>query len=177
MAQEVSQEKELKIGEKGRLQYDRVGMMRLVHPFVIDSKRIDVIFVYDLIERRFVSASNISHDSKEIVFDIQPNTHTLFELCCNNKECSLKVYDLHVHEEVKDVDGYEEIQSRSVEVNEVYSTSFCRDWFRSISNDRDTPDIIAFISAYLIPLDLPEVYFPFYYTSEIVEVLKKFFET
>ena len=167
---------ELKIGE-GSLRYDRVGMMEIVHPFIIDSNKISILFVYDQIERKFVSASYINHEEKTMSFEVEPNDHSLFEICCINKECKLRLFDVHVKTEIRvDYDGYDQEEVTDVVVIEKYNVSFDRDWFRSISNDRDTPDIIGFVSAYLIPLDLPETNFPYYNTNEIAEVMKEFFE-
>ena len=174
MAQEV---KEVKIGELGKAEFDRVGMIKVSFPFIVSSNDIITAFIYDLFEGKFVNASLVDHDAKKLTFELEPNDHVVFSIVCDGKKCKLMLFNVHVKREIRYYDGYDQEETEDVIVSEVYHAELCRDIFRSISNCKDTPDILAFVLAYLVPLDLP--YTSFHYTDidEIVSDLKKFFET
>jgi|GEM_PF-4984135 len=159
-----------------KIKFDRVGMMKLIYPFIISTSEISTAFVYDLFEGKFINAPLVDHN-KKLVFELEPNDHVAFTLTCDRSECLLKVYDIHVKTELRNYDGYEQYETDDVKVSEVYSAILDRDIFRSISNCKDTPNILSFILAYLVPLNLPDVYYSFLNANEIVEELKKFFES
>jgi len=167
----------VEIGNGGKLSYDRIGAMKLMYPFIVDSNKISTMFLYDLFEGKIVNASHVSHDSKEIMYEIEPNDHVAFELNCDVNECSLNLYEIKVHVELIDYNGYEQYETTGVNVSKVYSTNFDRHRFRSFSNDNDTPNILAFVLAYLVPFDLPYVYYHFLTTDEVVKEIKRFFES
>jgi len=165
----------IEIENGGKLSYDRVGMMKLVYPFVIDSDRLSTIFLYSLIDGQVVNASSVSNDLKEIVFEIQPDDHIIFQLNCNRNECSLDLYEIKVYTELMDYNGYEQYETVRVTVSKVYSVNFDRHRFRSFSIDDDAPDLLRFILAYLIPVDLPYNNFHYSDVNEIVDKIKQFF--
>jgi len=165
----------VKIGNNGKLSYDRVGMMKLIYQFVIDSDRISTIFLYDLIQTQIVNASSVSHDLKEIVYEIEPNDHTAFELSCNRNECILRLFNIEVKKELRYYNSYDQEETTDVSVKEIYNIKFGRNRFRTYTVDEDAPDIFKFILTYLIPIDLPYSSFGYTDADEIVEKMKKFF--
>jgi hypothetical protein len=165
----------VEIENGGKLSYDRVGMMKLVYPFVIDSDRLSTIFLYSLIEGQIVNASSVSHDLKEIVFEIQPDDHIIFQLNCNRNECSLDLYEIKVYTELMDYNGYEQYETVHVTVSKVYSAVFDRHRFRSFAVDNDAPDILRFVLMYLVPIELPYNNFHYSDIQEIVDKIKQFF--
>ena len=170
-------EREVKIGELGIIRFGKIGMMEVSYPFIVSSKQIVSAFVYDLFEGRFINAKTVDHDNKKLVFELEPNNHILFSITCDNNVCELKLFDINVRRELIDDNGYDYEETKDVIVNEVYSARLYRDMYRSISNCKDTPNILAFILAYLIPIDLPDVYYHFLTTDEVVKEIKRFFET
>ena len=167
---------QVKIGDGGKIEYDIVGMMKVSFPYIISTDKINVAFVYDLFERKFINASLVDHDNKILSFEVEPHEHGVFVLTCNREECILRLFDVHVKREIVYYGDYDEEQTKGVTVDEVYHVNLGRDIFRSISNCKDTPDILAFV-AYLIPIDLPDVYFNYMDVDEIISDLKKFFES
>ena len=180
MAQENRQEvkREIRIGDqiKIEIEFERVGMITISCPLIINSKRIVTAFIYDTFEKTFVNASIDQYQSMK--FEIEPNDHIMFLLDCDTSKCTLKLLNIHVVRRlVEYYDGYDEEENEDVIINEVYNVIFDRHRFRSFGNCKDTPDILAFLLSFLIPIDLPYAYFHHSSADEIVEDLKKFFES
>ena len=168
---------EVSIGDRGKIEYDKIGMLKLTYPLVVSNNEISTIFAYDLFEGKFVDASLADCSNKKLIFELEPNDHVLFNMTCDSKTCTLKLLEVKVKRELKYHNGYDYEETTDVSVNELYNADFDRHRFRSYSNDSDTPNILAFILAYLIPLDLPYVYYHYADTNEIIEELKRFFES
>jgi len=162
---------ELNIGELGKLRYDNVGLLEVQYPFNISSDKIVTTFLYDIIEHRFVDG--MLDDC--LKFEIQPNDHVMFQLVCNHQDCDLKIYYIDIITQTRWYGNYEEEETADIKVNEVYNVNFSRDHFRSFAMDDDAPDILRFILAYLVPIDLPYNSFGYSDVDEIVEKMKKFF--
>ena len=165
---------EIKLGELGKIKYDRVGTIEFSHPFIISSSKIITAFVYDLFQKKFVSAELVNHDAKTMKFEIEPNDHAVFLISCSDRTCELKVYNMHVRSDTVNYDGYEQYETLGVTVDEVYSTTFDRSDFRYLGLYEGVPDILGFITAFLVPINLPDTYFRYIDVNEIIEDLKNF---
>jgi len=154
-----------------RIEYDKVGLLKISCPFIISSKEISTVFIYDLIGRKFVEA----FVDAEMKFEIEPNDHVVFQLLCDSKNCKLKVFSIKVRTQTVYYDYYEQEETVGVDMTEEYSVELDRRGFRSFSVDDEAPAILRFILAYLIPIELP--YQSFYYSDscEIVKDLRKYF--
>jgi len=169
--------REVKIGELGKVEFYEIGGLKVSFPFIISSNRLTTAFIYDLFEGRFVNAKSIDHENKQLVFELEPNDHVLFAILCNDKICALRLFNIHVKRELRYYGDYDQEETEDVVVSEIYNAKLYRDMYRSISNCKDTPDILAFVLAYLVPIDLPEVHYRYSTPDEIVNDVKNFFES
>ena len=161
----------ISIGEMGKIEYDNIGLLKIKYPFNISSDKVVTVFVFDMIEHKFINATL----GDCLKFEIEPNDHIIFELVCDTQDCKLKIYNIDVESKTVYYGDYEEEQTVNVEVDEVYSVNFDRHRFRTYTVDEDAPDIFKFILTYLIPIDLPYNSFGYTNTDEIVEKIKQFF--
>ena len=161
------------IGQLGKLEYDVVGMLKIEYPFVISSDKILTVFIYNITEGKIVDAS--LHDG--LVFEIEPEDHIIFQLTCDSNNCTLKIYNVHVKTVTREYSGYDQEEIDGVLIDEVYHVNFERHRFRAFSVDDEAPQILRFVLSYLIPIDLP--YQSYHYSSvqEIVQDLKKYFQS
>ena len=165
----------VRVGELGELIYEKIGMMDVVHPFVISADKIVTLFIYDLIGHEFINGTIINGLKPSLKFEIEPNDHIIFQLTCDSNSCILKIYSVNVKRVTRNYDGYDQEETVSVQVDEVYTIDFDRHRFRSFTVDDEAPEILRFILAYLVPIDLPYQSYHYSNVQEIVQDLKKYF--
>jgi len=167
----------VRVGELGELIYEKIGMMDVVHPFVISADKIVTLFIYDLIGHEFINGTIINGLKPSLKFEIEPNDHIIFQLTCDSNSCTLKIYNVHVKTVTREYSGYDQEEIDGVLIDEVYHVNFERHRFRAFSVDEEAPQILRFVLSYLIPIDLP--YQSYHYSSvqEIVQDLKKYFQS
>jgi hypothetical protein len=164
---------ELNIGELGKIRYDNVGLLEVEYPFSVGNDKIVTTFLYDVVEGKFIDATLDGC----LKFEIEPNDHIMFQLVCNHQDCDLEIYYIDIITQTRWYGNYEQEEIADIRVNKVYSVNFDRHRFRSFVVDEDAPDILRFILAYLIPIDLPYNHFNYSDVNEIVDKIKQFFSS